>query len=435
MSSALSRSPFDDKGIRLSLLACLVGFGGFLVWAGFAKLDEGVTASGQVVVMDNRKQVQHFEGGIIRSLNVREGELVTQGDVLLVLEPLQSESARDEVAQEYAVQTATSERLRALRAGAETVTFPVLGALSMDDQTKADMIARQSTLFAQQLRTRDAERSVLTTRKESLEGRSRDLSAQIAASRRALTAAREDLALREEMLAEKLETIGAVQQVRRDVASLEADLSRLIGDRNETVKSAEEVTNQLTQAEAEFQEQVGEQLVEAQRRAAGARERLLAQEDRLARTTITAPQSGTVLNLAHSTVGGVVSPGESIMEIVPTADKLVVTVRLSPTDRDAVSPGQAVEAQLTAYKSFVAPRLAGEVTLVSADLKQDDATGTYYYEARVVLDASSLPAESRIEIIPGMPVETFIASGSARTFLDYMFEPIFGALRRGTRMN
>lgn len=424
----------QDRSILLSVIACIVGFGGFILWGFVAKLDEGVTASGQVVVQDDRKAVQHFEGGIISTLNVREGQTVAQGEVLLELAPVQSESARDELAQEYAMQSANFARLSALRQEADTISFAFLDKIKLPAQTKDDIVSRQLGLFYQQREARVAELSVLETRRSSLEQRQRDLTSQIRATRNALSVAREDLNLRRDMMNEGLETIGNVQRVEREVAGYEADLSRLVGDRNEAMKSVEEVDNQIIEARAKFQEAIGEQTVEAQARSLGARERLLALDDRLARTVIRAPQAGTVLNLAHSTVGGVVGPGELIMEIVPDTDDLIVSVRLTPTDRDAVTPGQGVEAQLSAYKSFEVPRLKGEVIGVSADIIQDEVSGAYYYEARVLLDASIIEPGSRVQIIPGMPVETFIKSGSKRSFVEMVFEPIITTFQRGTRM-
>lgn len=428
-------SAFNDRSIRYSVLAIIVGFGGFLIWGLIAPLAEGVTAHGQIVVQDNRKEVQHLEGGMISALHVKEGQKVAEGDILLELAPLQSESARDELAQELAVQSASLIRLNALRNEEKSVNFDKLAEIGIDEATRTDIVERQTSLFNQQRNSLSAELSVLQSRRNSLRTRRQDLVSEVDATERALIVAREDLALRRELLAEKLETIGNVSQIEREVSSLEAELSRLQGERNQALKNGEEVINQIREAKAQFQEQVGRELLEAQARGLAARERLLALDDRLARTVVRAPQSGTVLNLAYSTIGGVVSPGNTIMEIVPDNDDLIVNARLSPTDRDAVQPGQAVKAQLTAYKSFKVERLDGVVVNVSADLKQDEVNGAYFYETRIQLDASTLDPESRIQIIPGMPVDTFIASGNRRSFFDYVFEPIRTTIERGTRMS
>lgn len=426
-------SAFSDRSIQICLAACLLGFGGFILWASFAELDEGVTASGQIVVEDNRKRVQHLEGGIISTLHVSEGDVVNKNDILVELAPLQSESARDELAQELAVQTANIIRLTTLREEVGELDFTPLEEIEINPAIRQEIIDRQQALYDQQRTARAAELSVLESRRSALQSRKQDLTSQINATSRSLSTAREDLALRRELLEERLEVISNVNTAERQVTELEAEMSRLRGERNQATKSDQEIAYQMSEARARFQERIGEQLVEAQTQALAARERLLAQDDRLARTIVRAPQAGTVLNLAHSTLGGVVGAGETILEIVPSNDELIVNLRLNPTDRDAVQPGQIVEAQLSAYKSFKAPRLDGEVLGVSADLKQDEVSGTYYYEARVRLDASEIAPD--IQIIPGMPVDAFIASGNRRTFFDYVMEPIWTTIRRGTQMS
>ena len=428
--------PLSDGAVRLCALACAAGFGGFLVWSAAAPLAEGVNASGQIVVQDDRKTVQHFEGGIIRELMVSEGDRVEAGQTLLILEPLQSEAQRDEIAQELAVQTASIERLSALRAGREAPGFAGLDAIEIDPSVRDAIRARQAALFAEQAAARDAEVEVLTTRRATLEGRASDLEGQIRATEAALRSGREDLALRRQLLAERLETVGTVSALEREVSRLDADLSRLRGSRNEAISGIQETTDQIRQAEAAFAERAGREILEAQARALGARERLRSTQDRLARTVITAPIGGEVLNLAFATVGGVVRQGDPIMEIVPDSGSLVASLRLQPTDRDAVVPGQTVEAQLTAYKGFVASaRMEGKVVGVSADLLTDPATGVPYYEARVRLDAEGLDPADGIVIIPGMPVDAFIASGRSRTMMSYMLEPVTTTFRRGSQMN
>ena len=430
------RKPLADRGVKLSALACAVGFGGFLVWSMTAPLGEGVTASGQIVVRDDRKQVQHYEGGIIAELYVREGDVVEAGQVLVELAPEQSAAARDELAQELAVQTATLERLSALRAGRDAPGFEALERIPLDGTVKDEIRTRQLALFGQQKAAHEAAIDLLMTRRRTLEGRADDLRGQISATRAALASGRDDLALRRQMLSERLETIGNVSALEREVSRLEAELSRLVGARNEAVSGIEETDDEVRRAEADLMERTGREVVDAQGRALAARERLRGTEDRLARTVIRAPIAGEVLNLEFATIGGVVRSGEPIMEIVPQGGALIATVRLPPTDRDAVQPGQQVEAQLTAYKGFVpSARLDGEVIGVSADLIEDPVTATYYYEARVALDETQIDPNDAIEILPGMPVDAFIASGRSRTFMSYMLEPITETVTRGSRMN
>ncbi|MEO1406027.1 MAG: HlyD family efflux transporter periplasmic adaptor subunit [Pseudomonadota bacterium] len=138
-----------------------------------------------------------------------------------------------------------------------------------------------------------------------------------------------------------------------------------------------------------------------------------------------------MLNLAFSTEGGVVRPGEAILEIVPEIEAVTASVRIRPNDRASVFEGQTVRTQISAYKSWLNPSLDGEIVTVSADLKTDVVTGTNYYEARVRIPDASLEGETDLDIIPGMPVDVFIFSGKSRTLADYLFEPIASSITKG----
>ncbi|MCI5046062.1 MAG: HlyD family type I secretion periplasmic adaptor subunit [Aquisalinus sp.] len=426
---------FRDWPTFWASAACLFFIGGFVLWSALAPLAEGVTASGQIVVEDNRKVVQHLEGGIIRVLHVREGDLVEEGDVLVELGQVASLARRDEVAKELAVELASIERLTSLLDDNEVPDFSVLDDLPIDEATRTEIIARQQRLFDQTVSSLDSEVSVLTARRSTQRSRERDLTSQIAAVGRSLRLAQEDLTRRLSFLDQKWETIDRVQASEREVASLEAELSALRASQNEARETALEIDEEIKSAVATAQARYSGELLEARRNAEIAEEKLGASQDVLARTIITAPRSGKVLNLAFTTLGGVVGSGEPIMEIVPDTSDLVAQVQINPTDRDAVQPGQSVKAQLSAYKMWVQPRIDGEVLSISADLKQIPETGVSYYEARILLDRSTLKTENNIDIIPGMPVEAFIANGQKSTFAEILFEPIFQVFDRGSRVS
>ncbi|MEM9838111.1 MAG: HlyD family type I secretion periplasmic adaptor subunit [Pseudomonadota bacterium] len=427
-------STLSDRSVFLSAVGCAVGLGGFLLWAGFAGLDEGVTASGFVVVENDRKVVQHLEGGIVRTLSVIEGQRIEKGETLLTLEPVQSEAARDETAYEAGFVEASLARLEALRTEQPQPDWSDLEAMNLSATVFAGLVERQTTLFTQQRETQTNSIQRLESRSASLEGRARDLRIQITATESAIDSARRDLNRRRALLDERLETIGNVEQLEREVASLESELARLQGDRNLALSEITETNKAIAETSAAFVEEISQELVDLQAQSLVVRERLRSTEDRLARTLVTAPQAGEVLNLAVTTVGGVVLPGEPIMEIVPNKDELIALVRLRPLDRDAVRQGQEVEAQLTAYNTFTTPRIKGEVIGVSADLIEDPITQTSYYEARIVLDRETLLASDDIQLVPGMPVDAFIKSGEKRTFLDYVLQPIVSTLSKGARM-
>lgn len=427
--------PMRDPIIRRALIACAGGFSLFLLWAIFAPLAEGVTVSGKIVVEDNRKVVQHLEGGIVRAVRVREGDVVEKGQVLIELERVAAASGRNELAQEMAVTLATFDRLTALAEEQDTVAFPSLDQMPIDEDSLDILVREQTALFHQQRKSLQAEIAVLERRRQALQTRINDLPGRIAAADRGRRLVREELANLRPMLEEQLVTFDRVQSLERELARLDGELAELRAVRNETTEQISEVTNQIAQVQAQFEEGVSAETLEARRTLMTLRERLEAADDVLTRTAILAPQSGQVLNLEVSTVGAVVRGGDPVMEIVPANRDIIVEVQVRPGDRDSIYTGLPVEAQLSAYKRWQTPRLEGEVLNVSADLKEIPATGEVYYAARVRLDPSGLVGQPDLKLSPGMPVEAFVASGQTRSFIDYMLEPITATVARGLRMS
>ena len=430
-----SKSPLRvlrrDRQVANAAAACAVGFGGFLLWAGLAPLAEGVTVAGAIVVEDNRKVVQHLEGGIIKRLSVVDGDDVRMGDVVVQLDDLRSRAQRDEVAQNLVALLASIDRLNAVLSGRSEIEFSDFTDYDIHPETLAEIIARQESLAEQQLASLDAEVAVLQSRERALKDSVKAKARQIEIVELSVDIAKEELDLKRTMLADKLVRIDEIQRLERDHAALQSEASRLTATKQEAAARAVETAEQIRQTRAEFDERISEELVETRTRILSAREKFNAAQDVLDRTVIHAPQSGVVMNMKFFTVGGVVGPGEPIMEIVPESANLIAQVRIKPVDRDAVFKGLKVKARLSAYKTWLAPRLDGEVLGVSADLKIAPETGAAYYEARIGLDPNDLTEASGIETLPGMPVEAFIDSGVRRTFIDYLFEPITGVIRRG----
>lgn len=422
-----------DPSIRLAALACLAGLGGFLVWAGLIPLAEGVPASGLVVVENSRQVVQHLEGGIIEDLLVRDGDRVEAGDALLTLQETASLAVRDEILLEIATRTASLSRLEALRDRLDSPDFSALDALGLSSMDHAAVRERQVDLFEQQRQTIDADIAVLVARRDGARSAKDLYRDQIVITQRALAAAEDQLTLLNERVGRQMARLDELRAMERDVAALEAQIGSLRTQAQSAETLERDLDGQIAQAEAAFLRDISAEQLEARAALGVAEERLSAAQDVLNRVVITAPQSGEVLNLAFSTRGGVVRPGETILEIIPEAGELTVSARIRPTDRASVYEGLAVRTRITAYKSWLAPRLDGEVTSVSADLKTDQVTGSPFYEVRIVIPADEAARLDALDINPGMPAEVFIFSGSSRTTLDYLLEPISESLFRGAR--
>jgi HlyD family type I secretion membrane fusion protein len=422
-----------DPFVRRAALICFLGLGGFLAWAGLVPLAEGVSASGQIVVENSRQVVQHLEGGIIHELHVRDGDHVEAGQPLLTLQETASLSARDEIMQDIASLTGSLQRLLALRDGLEEPDFSALDAMALGTVERGEVIERQLDLFHQQKQAYEADLAVLEARRDGARS-SRQLHAQqVTLTQRVLETAREQLELLRERVARQMARVDEERAMEREVATLQVEISRLRTDAQTAANLELDLEGQIAQAQTTFSRQVSAEQLQVRTDLQQAEERLNSAQDVLNRSVVVAPQAGEVLNLRFSTRGGVVRPGEAILEIVPEVGEITASVRIRPTERAAVYQGQAVRTRVTAFKSWLTPQLDAEVVSVSADLKTDQVTGAANYEVRITIPASELAKLGDREITPGMPIEAFIYSGRRRTTLDYLLEPISASLFRGAR--
>ena len=424
---------FDDKTIKRTAIICFIGLGGFLVWGAAVPLAEGVSAAGQVVVDGDRKTVQHLEGGIIEQILVREGELVNKGDKIVVLKNVASLANRDQVIQEYASLTASVERLQVLLSDNGRPQFEALHSLELGANEMGDIIERELELFDQQKSAAKADLDVLQARRNAAQQTQKSRKNQISIERKALAVASEEEAVIAAMFEKQLARRDQLSRAERQKIDLEASIARLESDLESASAAERDLTAQIAQGKAQFSQQISSTLLETRAQLLASQERLNATQDVLDRAIITAPVSGEVLNMQFATVGGVVRPGETIMEIIPKAGAIRALLRIKPSNRASVFEGQTVRTQISAYKGWQAPRLDGRIIGVSADLKTDPATSSVYYEARVLIPAEEITRVSDIDIIPGMPVDVFIYSGRDRTMFDYLFEPLGESVFRGLR--
>ena len=425
--------PSKDPIIKRMALTCFAGLGGFLAWGSLAPLEEGVVASGLVIVESDRQVIQHLEGGIISEIKVREGQWVEQGNTLVVLENTVSLAGRDQVIQEYAALAASTARLQSLLDGDTQPDFSVLDSLELGAQERADIIAREKGLFAQQKQALAADIAVLSSRYQAAVQVQRARTEQAEIVGRSLSAARNELALMQDMLTRQLVRVDQVSQAERLVATFEGDISRLQAEASEAAASQLDLKAQIEQTKARFGQEISANFLDTRAALLTAEESLRAAQNVLDRSVITAPVNGEVLNMEFATIGGVVRPGETVMEIVPNIGEITASVRIRPADRATVYEGQTVRTQFSAFSSWSTPGLEGEVIGVSADLKTDPATSASYYEARILVPAAQMERIEGNDIIPGMPVDVFIFSGRSRTMFDYLLEPLSESAFRGLR--
>ncbi len=223
------------------------------------------------------------------------------------------------------------------------------------------------------------------------------------------------------------------------LTSLERDEARVEGERGQLVASAAEAKGQIAEiqlqilnVDQEFASDVAKELRETDSKIGEAVERKVTAEDQLKRTDIRAPQDGVVFQSTANTVGGVIAAGNSIMMIVPEADKLSVEVKVEPKDIDQVAIGQPVVLRFSAFNQRTTPELNGSVTRIGADTTNDQRTGLSYYLVRIGIDPGELDRLGPVKLTPGMPVETFIQTGE-RTLVSYLVKPLHDQLMRSMR--
>jgi protease secretion system membrane fusion protein len=412
------------RPLRFGAGLLVFGFGGFLAWAALAPLEEAVPASAVVSVDGKRKRIEHLDGGLVEKILVSEGEPVREGQELVILNEVQSKAALSALQSQWRVARATEARLAAEREGLKAVEFP---AELRDDAEAAATLLAQAQLFRSRRGALEGELRILG---ESVRG----LEQQLATLEELRRGRQKQVRLFREQMAsfQKLSGQGFVS--RNHVLEQERQLAELLGRQSEDLAAMAGIRARLAefrmrgaQRETEYRREVETQLAEVQKEAATLAERVAAQRDAHARLAIRAPVAGTVVDLAATTVGGVVKPGDRLLDIVPAGDEVVAEARLAPQYVDRVRPGLPVNLHFDAYMSRAErPVVAGIVAVVSADALTDAKSGQPYYAMRI-----SVPAQARlgdVPLLPGMQATAMVKTGE-RSLLVYLARPL---LRRFT---
>lgn len=413
----------------LIILAFFVGVGG---WAAFTPLKSAAIAPGQVIVEGRRKTVQHLEGGIVRDIRVKEGDHVAEGDVVIVLDDVRARSDLELLRGRLAAALATRARLSAERDKADAVAFPPeLDGLMGDSAELTGLVEGERTVFAERRNFLSSQTSINRQRIRQLREEIGGLEEEIAALDRQLDLITEEESGLAELVGKGLARKPRLLELRRNKAELEGQLAR---NRSAIARAQQQIgETELTilDIRTRFLNEVVGQLQDVRAEITDLRDRMAAAEDVIARTKVVAPVSGVVVNVQVNTAGGVVTPGQPLLDIVPASEKLTVEARVSPGDVDVVHAGMQADVRLSAFHIAENPILKGRVRTISADALTDERTGVPYYVAQVDLeDLSPLPAGAKLT--PGMPAEVMIVTGE-QTPLEYLLEPIRITLRRAMR--
>lgn len=409
----------------VGLLCVLVLFGGFGLWAVFARIDGAIVASGQVQVEQNRQVVAHRDGGEVASVKVSEGDLVEADQLLLQL------SGR-EIASELAItegqlfeMMARAARLQAERDGTEAITFaPELLERAQSDTDVARLIAGQRDLFTARRLTAQKEIEQLSKRSTQIDAQISGFTAQRSALEQQLALINDDLVSQDALLKRGLTQQSRVNGLRREQVGTAGQIGSLTASMAQAEAQGTETELQILKLSSDRRESAITTLRDIQARSLELRQQRENLQERLARLDVRAPVSGVVYDLSVFGPGAVVTPAEPLLFIVPQDRPLVVAARVSPIHVDKVYPGQPVRLRFSTFDSRTTPEILGSVTKVSADAFVDDATRTSYYlaEIHIAEDQRNLLPSGSV-LIPGMPVETFMSTGE-RSPLAYLTKPL-----------
>lgn len=413
----------DTRYSRLGWLLMLGGFLGFLGWAALAPLDKGVAVSGKVMVSGHRKVVQHPSGGIVERIDVRDGDKVAAGQVLIRLKETPLLGQAQSLRSQFYGSLASEARLNAERDGVVSVSFPVeLTALAAEPEV-ASNLALQRQLF-------DSRRQALLLDQqgidESIAGAEaqlrgvRDSQASKVLQRTALT---EQLQGLRELAREGYIPRNRLLDSERVYAQVLGSISEDYGRIGQLQRQVLEMRLKIRQLAEEYQKEVRTQLADTRVRTEDLRNRLASAEFELANSQLRAPVAGIVVGLDVFTEGGVIKPGQALMEIVPQGEPLLVEARVPVELADKVHAGLPVELMFSAFSQSTTPRVVGEVTLVSADRQVDERTDEPYYTLRAQVSEAGMAQLAGLQIRPGMPVEAFVRTGE-RSMLNYLFKPL-----------
>jgi epimerase transport system membrane fusion protein len=423
----------DDKQLRVLGYGIIIAVFGVLGgWSALAPIDSAAVSPGIVTVQSFRRTVQHLEGGIVRKLNVKEGDQVAAGAVLVELEGTQFQTELDVLrAQQLALQSQEA-RLQAERDGLKSVTYPLAVGLDAKDARVVEIRQGQDTLFLARRRAYLGEVSVLKQTVAQLQAQVTGLNSVLGSKRQLTVSYAAEIKDLRELLAEGFADRQKLREFERNSVQLEGEIAEMQANIAAAEAKINESTLRMLQVDREFQTEVAASLGEVQAKFADVNERVAAANDRVERALVRAPVSGRVLKLAIHTVGGVIAPGQPIMDVIPEREALVVETRVTPTDIDRVQAGLPARLRFSGFKRNVAPEVMGTVTNVSADRLVDESNGQSYFTARIELDPGQLERLKEVELKPGMPVEAMINTGS-RTLLGYLWEPVSDSVSRSFR--
>ncbi|AUA32252.1 HlyD family type I secretion periplasmic adaptor subunit [Pseudomonas sp. SGAir0191] len=414
--------PTSDRGIRrIGLTIVFVTFGIFGSWAAFAPLSSAVHGSGVVTVQNYRKTVQHLEGGIVKELLARDGDLVKKGDPLVVLDESQLSAEYESTRNQLIVARYKEARLRAERDGLDSI--PLVTMEGTDTDRAQEAMAGEQQVFMARRNSLQGEISVNRERIQQMKQQIAGLNDMIGTKSGLEKSYTGEIKQLKELLAEGFVDNQRMLEQERKLDMLKTEVADHRSGITQTKLQIGEAELQIVQLKKKFDSDVAKELSDVQAQVFDLQEKEAALRDRLSRVVIRAPESGMVLDMKVHTIGGVISAATPILDIVPAQSELVVEAKVATHDIDRLELGEKTDIRFSAFNQATTPVIEGTLVRISADSLTEERTGDAYYLVRVQVTQDGMKKLGDRKLHPGMPAEVLINAGD-RTMLQYLLKPV-----------
>jgi epimerase transport system membrane fusion protein len=418
----------DERRFRhIGTLIIIIVFGGLGLWAALAPLSSAALAPGIVAVESYSKTVQHLEGGIVKSILIKDGDNVEQGQVLIVLDDTQPKAQLEILNGQYYIALAKEARLIAQQNFATEITYPDTLLINKDDNRAREAIQVQNHTFSVQKKAFDGEIGLYRRQIEQFDSRITGLEVQRKSQKQLIQSFQDEVNDYNALVNLGYSEKQKVREFQRNLSQSEGKLGELVSGIAETGQQKAETELKIVQLTKDMQRDVAKELSEVQANLFELRERIQSLQDTVIRTIIKAPVAGMVMGLTVHTIGAVIQPGGKLLDIVPQGENLIVEARITPMDIDRVHIGQTAEIRFSAFKTRTTPKIDGTLIFISADRLTDEhvANPEPYFLSRIAISSKGLQTllKSELKLLPGMPADVMIHTGE-RTMFQYLAAPL-----------
>lgn len=430
--------PIDEGGEATRIVRRGLFYGVFLVagmfaWATLAPISGAVVADGIVKIDTDTKTIQHLDGGMVKEIYVKEGATVKRNQPLLSLENTDVSSKVNILNDKYNAAKAKEARFEAQRSKKSNIVFPIILLKSKDPKIK-QLRDNETELFHSKLKSYKDKVANFEYEITQIEAQIKNMTDEMGSINNSMGFIEKDLRAQQTLAEQGYISKNQIWERQRILSEKKERSNAHLAQIASARVNITNIHAQISGLENDYKQEADDQLKETRQELAEIAEMQRPLKSQHSRATLVAPLEGQVINLKVNTVGGVIAPGQVLMEIVPKLNNLIVEVKIKTTDIDSVQVGQTADIQLSAYNRRKTPLLNGRVVYLSGDVILDPVKpGEYYYLSHIVADKKSLVSlPDNVKLFPGMPVSTFIKTRD-RTFIDFMLEPIVDNMRRTFR--